>query len=100
MEVITHKRCSACKVLLEVQCFPLDSSTPDGYRYQCRECKRAQDRASQQRRAANGHKRRIGKAPPVPAWPIPTFTIQESLDCVRLKKWRGPVSNEPMRARL
>ena len=28
-----------------------------------------------------------------PHWPVPSMGLQESLDCIRMRKWRGPVSS-------
>lgn len=42
----THKRCSCCKEVLLRSHFANDSSKPDGKRYRCRKCLRAQVKAN------------------------------------------------------
>ena len=42
----------------------------------------------------------VGIAPPVPAWQNPNIHDPRVALMVRLKKWRGPGSNEPLRDRL
>ncbi len=40
------KTCSKCKVEKPISEYHTDKNKPDGYRYECKECKRAQLRAS------------------------------------------------------
>lgn len=35
-----------------------------------------------------------------PEWELPRHDLLESLDCVRLRKWRGPVSPGPLVPRM
>lgn len=101
MEVLMVHRCSSCDLILPAADFNKDSSSKYGVKSCCRLCQRRIARARHAAWVAAGKKRVRRKTPKrEPLWPLPTYTIQDSLACVQLRKWRGPVSNEPMRARL
>lgn len=99
---ITHKRCSKCGNVKPMDEFRVDLCTTDGRKTQCKECMNEADRARHAKRIAAGIKidRKRKTSEREPPWPVPTYTIQDSLACVKLRKWRGPVNHEPMRARL
>lgn len=42
-------------------------------------------------------KRNWYKPKPEPEWELPRHDLLESLDCVRLRNWQGPVSPGPLR---
>lgn len=91
----TCKTCGECKPLT------MFYQREDGsYRPNCRVCQRTRNALRYMERLKEGHVRNRKKAAPEPLWTLPTHSIREGLDCVRLRKWRGPVNNEPMRARL
>ena len=101
IEVITAKRCTACNTVRPMHMFRIDLCTRDGYKSQCKYCLNARDRARHKRHAEAGKFR--SRAPRVvrePLWPLPTQTLAEGLECVRMRKWRGPVESAPLRASL
>jgi hypothetical protein len=96
MEVITIKRCGRCKDMLPISAFATDNAARDGFKYACRECLGKQAKERYERLKAQGKQTRniIAKRPrnTEPLWPLPTHTLTEGLDCVRLRNWRGPVT--------
>lgn len=95
------KRCSACKQTLPGSSFGVNPIAKDNCKSACRECEKARHRAYYQRRLAEGRPRKRDTIKPVePAWPVPTHSILDSLASVQMRKWRGPVNREPMRAIL
>ena len=98
---ITEKQCKKCRECKPVTEFFGQSAMKDGYQNVCKACKRAGDRVSYANRLARGIKRNRGVPPRVePLWPLPTYTLTDSLDCIRLRKWRGPVQVGQLRGAL
>lgn len=101
IDVIVSKRCARCHQVKAMGEYRVDLTTKDGRKHACSVCLRAAYNARYKAKRADGVKR--DRTPVVrmePLWPLPTYTLTDSLDCIRLRKWRGPVSHEPMRARL
>ena len=101
IEVITAKRCNGCATVRPLHMFRIDQCTRDGYKSQCKYCLNERDRARHKRHAEAGKFR--SRAPRVvrePLWPLPTHTLAEGLECVRLRKWRYPVEPGQLGARL
>lgn len=100
IEIIVSKRCSKCCEVKSLSEFRIDAAGRDGYRKACKVCMNAKDAKRYADRKERGivRSRRRGRVEPL--WPLPTHTIQDSLASVQLRKWRGPVSTEPMRASL
>lgn len=94
------KRCSTCLEVMPLEKFSLDPTSKDGYKYSCRACTSERDRKRYLAKKAQGIVRSRKKAMPEPLWPLPAQSLLEGLECVRMRKWRGPVNHEPMRARL
>jgi hypothetical protein len=98
---VTEKQCKQCRECKPVTEYHGQSAMRDGYQNICKACKNSRDRASYEARKARGIVR--NRAPVVrrePLWPLPTQTLTEGLECVRLRNWRGPVSREPLRCAL
>ena len=95
------KRCSVCKDYLPWGAFARDNNSKIGVKASCKTCESARHRAYYQRRLSERgpRARNVGRMPE-PNWPLPTHDILQSLACVQLRKWRGPVNREPMRASL
>lgn len=90
------KTCSACKPVTE---FYRRDDAAGGYQPNCKQC--TSNREARRYHARKEAGRIRSREPRVePLWPLPTYTLTDSLDCIRLRKWRGPVSTEPMRASL
>ena len=94
------KQCNTCLEVMPFDKFPLDPTCKDGHKYSCRTCTSERNRQRYLAKKAQGIVRSRKKAAHEPLWPLPTHSILEGLDCVRLRNWRGPVNHEPMRARL
>lgn len=94
----TCKTCGVCKPLTE---FYQRSDAACGYKLNCKRCEsdRANARYRERKQTGWARSRNVGKSAE-PLWPLPTHSISEGLDSVRLRKWRGPVNHEPMRCRL
>lgn len=93
----TEKQCTACG-----ECKPLTDFSPSkrgrlGRQPYCKPCR--SEMIAKRQRGDRKKKGSQGDTNPT-AWILPHFPMMESLRCVQLRKWRGPVSNEPMRARL
>ena len=102
MPLPSEKRCSACKDYKPLAEFSADPNTKLGFKAACKSCESARHRAYYIRRQAEKGPRNRGTGRPVEVpWPLPTHDILQSLSCVQLRKWRGPVNRcEPMRAKL
>ena len=98
---VTEKQCKTCRECKPITEFFGQAAAADGHQNVCKACKRAGDRGSYARRLARGQKRNRNATRRVePLWPLPTYTLTDSLDCIQLRKWRGPVSREPLRLSL
>ena len=102
IDVLTTSRCSCCRVMKPVAEFAVDNSSKWGHKSYCLICDRRRQRRGRMKAKAEGRARiRRPPAPKVePLWPLPTYTLTDSLDCIQLRKWRGPVSREPLRLSL
>ncbi len=101
MQPPATKKCSACKDYRPLSAFARDPNAKIGIKAACKTCESARHRAYYIRRQAERGPRNRGTGRPVEApWPLPTHDILQSLACVQLRKWRGPVNREPMRASL
>ena len=100
IEVITAKRCCTCGEVKAVDLFDRNEAAKDGRRESCKACRSARAKRQYAERKAAGIVRSRAPAKREPLWPLPTYSLTDSLDCIRLRKWRGPVNHEPMRCRL
>lgn len=117
--IIGDKQCSKCGKCLPLFEFGFDSSCAGGIRHDCNPCRRDRAKAIYNANKAAGIPRKRNKEldrqrcrakkANIPhkavreskaLWPIPTHTLTDSLSCLKLRAWRGPVSREPMVARL
>lgn len=90
-----------CKTCGESKPLSMFYKREDGtYRPNCRPCTCARDVQRYLARKEQGQtrSRNVGRVEPM--WAIPTQTVTEGLDCVRLRKWRGPVNVGNLRASL
>ena len=95
------KRCSVCKEYRPMKAFAIDLNAKIGVKAACKTCESARHRAYYARsKAEKGPRTRNAGPKPEQPWPLPTHDILQSLACVQLRKWRGPVNREPMRASL
>jgi hypothetical protein len=78
------KTCTRCGESKSLEMFAKRSDRP-GLRSGCRQCEQARVRERTKRK-------RKPRVCTLPLSPIPRMDLLESLDCVRLKAWRGPVT--------
>lgn len=102
MPLPTEKRCSKCNQMLPASDFNRDATSRYGLKCCCRDCQNKADRARNAANKAAGVRRIRKPRKPKPALlsPLQPMAFFESMDCDRLARWRGPVNNEPLRARL
>lgn len=94
---ITEKQCRICLVCKPETAF---SPTTNGRRHSyCKVC-RGQANARYQREKRTAPKRGRQGELSATAWVLPSMSFTQSLACWPLRKWRGPVSHGPLRARL
>ena len=100
IEVIISKRGCTCGEVKALELFDRNEAAKDGRRESCKACRSARSKRQYAERKAAGIVRSRAPAKREPLWPLPTHTLTEGLDCVRLRNWRGPVSREPLRFSL
>lgn len=93
---ITEKQCRIC-----FACKPETEFSPvkGGRHSYCKSC-RAQANARYQREKRTAPKRGQQGDRSETAWILPSMSFSQSLACVRLRRWRGPVEVGQLRASL
>lgn len=94
---ITEKQCTACGECKLLTMFSPSKRGHLGTQPYCKPCRSKMIAASQR-----GDRKKRGKQGDTnpTAWILPHTPMVQSLRNIQLRKWRGPVSHEPMRARL
>lgn len=95
-----EKQCTTCREVKPLDMFPRDPTCKDGHRHSCRACVSEYHRKLYLARKEAGFVRSRDRKAPEPLWAVPTHSDREQRDAKRLRRWRGPVNYEPMRARL
>lgn len=97
---MSNKTCKTCGECKPLTMFYRRADAAGGYKPNCKRCESGKATARYRERRATGWVRNRDVRAVEPVWPLPTHSIREGLDSVRLRKWRGPVNHEPMRCRL
>lgn len=95
-----NKQCKTCGECKPLTMFYRRADAAGGCKPNCKRCESDKATARYRERTATGWVRARDVRAVEPEWPMPTHSIREGLDSVRLRKWRGPVSHELMRCRL
>jgi hypothetical protein len=85
---VTDRQCSKCHECKPETEFPYRSDRPTHRRSVCKKCTTVWN-------ALYGRKRRAGetgRAKVVVTTPLPAMDLYQQLACLRLRKWRGPVT--------
>ena len=94
---VTEKQCRACGECKPLTCFsPAPKRGQYGVQSYCKPCRSAMVAASQR---GNRKKKKATDTNPT-EWLMPHFPMVQSLRCIQFRKWRGPVSREPLRFAL
>lgn len=82
--MVTEKTCAACKQVKPIERFALSKNRHGNYirHSYCGECRSSITKQYRRRKKAEA----MNEERP---WPMPTMSLVESLDCIRLRKWGG-----------
>lgn len=96
------KPCKDCGQIKALALFRRDDMAPDGVKNTCTECHNKAARENYRRKTATGSKRsrKVKPRNESEEWPMQSHTLTESLDNLRMRKWRGPVNHGCMVATL
>lgn len=80
-----EKQCAACREVKELSAFSVLASGKFGRHAYCKSCRSMQNKKRQRVTARKKPQRNPTE------WLMPEMTLTQSLDCIRLRKWRYPV---------
>lgn len=97
---ITEKQCKVCGECKPLTGFYQRADAAGGYKPECKVCSSRREARRYHERKASGRirSRNVGRVEPL--WPLPTHTLADSLSCITLRKWRGPVEPGQLRYAL
>lgn len=82
---MSEKQCSSCREFKALDAFSVLATGKFGRHSYCKACRSLQNKTRQRVTA-----RKVPQRNPT-EWKMPEMTIKQSLDCIRLRKWRYPV---------